>query len=94
MAGYLRLAQPGQVAKVMRSWRITALVGATGMLGSLGWFLAFTLQNVAYVKALGQIELVFTFIGSYFYFKETSSLRELLGIAFIIGSIVLLITAI
>lgn len=93
MAVYLRFAQTGQVTKVMLSWRMTSLVGAMGMLGSLGWFLAFTLQNVAYVKALGQIELVFSFIGSYFFFKETSSVREVLGVAFIVGSIILLITA-
>jgi drug/metabolite transporter (DMT)-like permease len=93
MAGYLLMAQPGQVAKVLRGWKVTGLVGTLGMLGSLGWFLAFTLQNVAYVKALGQIELVFSFIASHFYFKETSSGREILGVAFIVGSIILLIIA-
>ena len=94
MAGYLQVAQPGQVAKVLRNWKVTGLVGTLGMLGSLCWFLAFTLQNVAYVKALGQIELVFTFLGSYLFFKETSNRRELAGIAFVIGSIVLLIIVI
>ncbi len=94
MAGYLKVAQPGQIAKVLRHWKVTGLVGTLGMLGSLCWFLAFTLQNVAYVKALGQIELVFTFLGSYLFFKETSNRRELAGIAFVIGSIVLLIMVI
>lgn len=94
MAGYLRAFQPGQVAKVVQGWKITGLVGTMGMLGSLGWFLAFTLQNVAYVKALGQIELVFTFIGSYLFFRESSDLRELTGIAFVIASIVLLVLVI
>lgn len=93
MAGYLQVAQPGQVAKVLRGWKVTGLVGTLGMLGSLGWFLAFTLQNVAYVKALGQIELVFSFIASYFFFKETSTGREILGVVFIVGSIILLIFA-
>jgi drug/metabolite transporter (DMT)-like permease len=94
MAGYLRMAQAGQVAKVLRNWKITGLVGSLGMLGSLCWFLAFTLQNVAYVKALGQIELVFTFLGSYLIFKERSNRRELAGIALVVGSIVLLILVI
>lgn len=94
MAGYLQAAQPGQVAKVLRNWKVTGLVGTLGMLGSLCWFLAFTLQNVAYVKALGQIELVFTFLGSYLFFKETSNRRELAGIAFVIVSIVLVIMVI
>jgi drug/metabolite transporter (DMT)-like permease len=94
MAGYLQVAQGGQVAKVLRNWRVTGLVGSLGMLGSLCWFLAFTLQNVAYVKALGQIELVFTFLGSYLIFKESSNGRELTGIACVVGSIVLLVLVI
>jgi hypothetical protein len=34
------------------------------MLASAGWFSAMTLQNAAYVKAVGQIELVFAFLAS------------------------------
>jgi len=91
MAAFLVKREPGQITAVLKSWRITGLVGLTGMLGSLGWFAAFTLQNAAYVKALGQIELIFTFIASYFYFKERSSNRELAGIALVILSILALI---
>lgn len=94
MAGYLLLAQRGQVAKVLRNWRITGLVGSFGMLGSLCWFLAFTLQTVAYVKALGQIELVFTFPGSWLFFRESSNGRDLAGIGLVIASIVLLVLVI
>ncbi len=94
MALYLRLRQPGEIGRVARHWRVTGLVGLTGMLGSLGWFTAFTLQNAAYVKALGQVELLFTFFASYFIFKERSSPRELVGIGLVLVSIVLLILAI
>ncbi len=93
MALYLRLRQPGEITRVARHWRVTGLVGLTGMLGSLGWFTAFTLQNAAYVKALGQVELVFTFLASYFIFKERSSPRELAGIGLVLISILLLILA-
>jgi len=91
MALWLRWREVGQVTAVMRSWRVTALVGLTGVLGSLGWFMAFTLQNAAYVKALGQIELVFTFLASWLVFKEKSSARELTGIALVVASIVVLV---
>jgi len=91
MALWLRWREVGQVTAVMRSWRVTALVGLTGVLGSLGWFMAFTLQNAAYVKALGQIELVFTFLASWLVFKEKSSARELAGIALVVASIVVLV---
>lgn len=88
---WLRLAHPGEITRVFVRWRITALVGVTGMLGSLGWFLAFTLQNAAYVRAVGQLELVFSALLSWFVFRERASARELAGIGLLAASIVLLV---
>lgn len=72
-------------------WRSAGLVGITGALASIGWFSAFTLQNAGYVRALGQIELIFTFIVTVFWFREKVSKTELLGIGLITGSIILLL---
>lgn len=94
MSLWLRLREPGEMTRVLKSWRVTMLVGVTGVLGSLGWFMAFTLQNAAYVKALGQIELVFTFLASYLIFKERSTGREVFGIGLVVASILLLILVI
>ncbi|MEK6205635.1 MAG: EamA family transporter, partial [Amylibacter sp.] len=94
MSLWLRLREPGEITRVLKSWRVTTLVGLTGVLGSLGWFMAFTLQNAAYVKALGQIELVFTFLASYLIFKERSTGREIIGISLVVISILLLILVI
>jgi drug/metabolite transporter (DMT)-like permease len=90
---YLALKEPGEITRVAASWRVSSIVGITSMLGSFGWFTAFALQNAAYVKALGQVELVFTFLASYFIFKERSTRRELAGIAFVIISIFCIIAA-
>ncbi|MEM9851305.1 MAG: DMT family transporter [Pseudomonadota bacterium] len=94
MALWLGWREPGEVTRVLRNWKVTALVGLTGMIGSLGWFTAFTLQNAAYVKALGQIELVFSFLASWLVFREKTTTRELLGTACVVVSIVLLVLAI
>jgi drug/metabolite transporter (DMT)-like permease len=94
MGLWLRLRDPGEISRVLRAWRVTGLVGLTGLLGSLGWFMAFTLQNAAYVKALGQVELVFTFAASYLIFKERSTGREVIGITLVLVSILLLILVI
>jgi drug/metabolite transporter (DMT)-like permease len=91
MAVWLQLREGGEIGKVVRHWRLTGLVGLTGMIGSLGWFTAFTLQNAAYVKALGQVELIFSFCASYFIFKETTTRREVSGIALVVLSIVVLV---
>lgn len=91
MTIYLAIREPGEITRVAASWRVSSIVGVTSMLGSFGWFTAFALQNAAYVKALGQVELVFTFLASYFIFKERSTKREMAGIGLIIVSILFLI---
>ena len=40
--------------------RLSAFIGLTSAVGSIGWFTAFALQNASYVRAVGQIEVVFT----------------------------------
>jgi len=91
MLVYIRIREPGQITKILKAWKVAAVVGAAGALGSVGWFTAMTIQNVAYVRALGQIELVFTFIASVFFFKETSTRTEVIGILLIVAGIVLLL---
>ena len=70
---------------------MAGLVGIAGMLGSVGWFTAMTIQNAAYVRALGQIELVFTFIAAQVVFRERSTRLELGGIALIVAGILILL---
>ena len=60
MAVWIRLREPGELSRVIGRWRVASLVGVSGMLGSAAWFSAMTLENAAYVRAVGQIELVFT----------------------------------
>lgn len=91
MAAWLVWRDRGEITRVLASWRVSSLVGVTSMLGSFGWFVAFALQNAAYVKAVGQVELVFTFLASYFVFKERSTGKELVGIVLIMASILVLV---
>ncbi|MCZ6881599.1 MAG: DMT family transporter [Gammaproteobacteria bacterium] len=85
------LREPEQLKKVMLHWRPAALVGISGGLASIGWFSAFTLQNATYVRALGQIELIFTFAVTLLVFREKVSRIELGGILLIGASIILLL---
>ncbi|MDA9314222.1 DMT family transporter [Alphaproteobacteria bacterium] len=92
MTLYLQVKEKGEVNNVLRNWRVAILVGLSGMIGSACWFTAMTLQNAAYVRALGQIELVFTFIVSYIIFREKTNASEFLGIlTLVFGILVLLI---
>ena len=91
MAVWIRVREPGELTRVVRGWRVASLVGMSGVVGSIGWFTAMTLENAAYVRAVGQVELVFTFIASYFFFRERSTALEVAGILLIVGGIVILL---
>ena len=91
MAVYMRLREPGKVTAVFRAWRVAAWAGVSGMIASACWFTAMTIQNAAYVRALGQIELVFTFAAAVFFFRERPNRTEVVGILLVIGGILLLL---
>lgn len=91
MSGWLVWREPGELSRVVARWRRTVLVGLTGMAGSLGWFTAFSLQNAAYVRALGQVEIVFTMIASVLVFRERLLPREASGIALVFFSVLLIV---
>jgi drug/metabolite transporter (DMT)-like permease len=91
MAIYMRLREPGQVTTVFRAWRVSAWAGITGMIASACWFTAMTIQNAAYVRALGQIELVFTFAASILLFQEWPNRTEVIGILLVVAGILLLL---
>lgn len=94
MALWLRWREPGQLGAVWAARRRAIWLGLTSMVGSLGWFTAYTLQQAAYVQALGQIELIFSLMASVLFFRERISGRELAGIGFLTLSILALVLAI
>ena len=87
----IRIREPEQFSQVIRHWRPATLVGISGGLASIGWFSAFTLQNATYVRALGQIELIFTFIVTLVFFREKVSRPEIAGIVLITAAIVIIL---
>lgn len=91
MAAYMSWREPGELGRCGRAWRVGAWVGLAGMLASAGWFTAMTLQNAAYVRALGQVELVFTFAASLLFFGERTNPTEALGIALVVGGLLVLV---
>ena len=91
MAAYMAVRNIGELLEVLRAWKIAVWVGASGAFASIGWFTAMTIQNAALVRALGQIELVFTIAASVLIFREKIVRMELVGIALVVGGIVILL---
>lgn len=91
MGVIIALREPGELQRVCQHWRPAALVGISGGLASIGWFSAFTLQNATYVRALGQIELIFTFLATWLYFREKTTRAEIAGVVLITAAILIIL---
>ena len=91
MLAYLAKRDPSQFGKIGTNWRSSIWVGVFSVLGSAGWALAMTLENAALVRAVGQIELVFTFIASHVVLKERPSAGEWFGSLLVVGGVVLIL---
>ena len=91
MGAYLLVREPGELARVFQNWRISSVIGCVGMLASLCWFSAMTLNSAAIVRAVGQIELLFTLLTTIWLFKERLRVVQLLGMVLIVAGIWLLI---
>jgi drug/metabolite transporter (DMT)-like permease len=91
MFAYLSYSDRTQFKKIGVNWRSSIWVGVFSVLGSAGWALAMTLENAALVRAVGQIELVFTFIASHVILKERPSAGEWLGSLLVVGGVVLIL---
>lgn len=89
--GWLVWRERGEVARLMAAWRTAALVGLSGMLGSFCWFTAFTLENAAHVRALGQVEVIFTLTASILFFREKVTAREICGVLLVAAGVVALV---
>ena len=90
---WITVKEPEQFMLIQKNLKSSLFIGFTGVLGSIGWFTAMSLQNAALVKTLGQIEFIASLLITYLYFNEKISTREYLGIAFIAFSLLLLIGA-
>ena len=88
---YIIARERQQIAIMAREWKVGTFVGVTSAVGSIGWFTAFTLQKASFVKALGQIEFIFTLAISILFFRERTSPGELLGMLLVVAGIVYLL---
>lgn len=91
MGIFLLWREPAQMKRVASSWRVSFWVGLVGLTSSICWFTAMTLTNAALVRAMGQIELLFTLVTSVWLLGERVRRREVLGMLLLVTGIVLLI---
>lgn len=91
MGAWLAWRDREALASYIKAPRSALLIGLVSVVGSAGWFTAMTLQNAALVRALGQIELVFSFLTARFFLGQAASGREILGIVALVIGLLLII---
>ncbi|SMY08759.1 DMT family transporter [Flavimaricola marinus] len=91
MALWLAWRERGEITRVLAAWRVAGLVGLTSLIGSACWFTAFTLQTVAYVNAVGQIEVILSLMAGALIFGERISAREWQGVVLVGLSVLALV---
>lgn len=83
LVSYLLIKDKSTIQLLLAKPKLTMLTSLTSCLGSIGWFSAMALQSVPYVKTLGQVEVFFTMLVSYFWLKQSINIKDGLGLVLI-----------
>ena len=83
LSAYILWRKPFVFAQLKENGKLTLATSLTSCIGSIGWFSAMALQHVAYVKTLGQIEVLFTILLSAWWLKQPVKRNELIGLILI-----------
>ena len=90
---YLLVYERSEFRKFRNNKLESCLAGLTGFLATLSWFFAFTFIQASFVRALGQVEIFFSFVSSKYFFKEKITKIEIIGIIiFVFGVTTMLFT--
>lgn len=84
LLGWLWWHEPHTLTALWQRPGQTGLISLFSCIGSLGWFTAMSLESVALVKTLGQVEVLFTLMISVCWFHESLNRRDLAGLALIV----------
>lgn len=88
---YLALLQKETLIKFFRFPKLGMLTSLFSFLGSFGWFNAMSLNHVAFVKTLGQVEIFFILGISYFVFKERLKIQDFIGLILVVIAAILVV---
>ncbi len=88
---FLAWRERDELRKAVTTWRSSAWVGTLSALGSACWFTAFAMADVALVRSVGQVEIVFTLLFSRFYLKETLQPGDVAGLFLVVCGVLLIV---
>ena len=80
---YIFIRKPNILKQMLANVHTVLVISTVSCLGSVCWFTAMALQHVAYVKTLGQIEVLLTLLLAHFWLNDKVSKREIIGLLLI-----------
>ena len=83
LTGYIAMTQKQVFSSLLRAGALLVATSACSCLGSIAWFGAMALQYVAYVKTLGQTEVLFTIFIAVMWLKQKVTRDEITGLILI-----------
>ena len=90
---YILLSERLTLAVLWQRPKLTLAVSVCSCVGSVGWFTAMSLESVALVKTLGQIEVLFMLLISALVFKERLQRADHWGLLLIVLAAIAVIWA-
>ncbi len=91
---YLLIKEPQTIKQMWHYKKMVCLVSFFSCIGSIGWFSAMSLQHVAYVKTLGQVEVFFTMLIAVLWLKQPLKRQDSAGLLLIaIAAILVMLPA-
>ncbi|MEP7706507.1 DMT family transporter [Paraglaciecola sp. 25GB23A] len=80
---FLILVDPSTLKALWLHPKLTLLISISSCLGSISLFSAMSIQNVPYVKTLGQVEIFFTILISTYWLKQKVKIKDAFGFVLI-----------
>jgi drug/metabolite transporter (DMT)-like permease len=88
---WLLATERKSIPDLFRTWRSSAQVGALSACGSACWFTGFAYAPVALVRAVGQVEILFTLLFSRFFLRERMKRSDVIGALVVVSGVVLVL---
>lgn len=84
LTSYLIVRDSASLKALWQRPKLTLAVSVSSCVGSIGWFTAMSLESVALVKTLGQVEVLFMLLISALVFKEKLQKADHVGLILIV----------
>ncbi|MCK8074883.1 DMT family transporter [Vibrio sp. 1CM2L] len=77
---YLFFKERDTLRLIFKKSKLVVMTSLASVIGSLGWFSAMSLQAVPYVKTLGQVEVIFMVLISYFWLGQSIARKDIVAL--------------